>query len=81
MEYPVNIERDEDGRYVVTFPDFGWGVTDGATQTEALTEAHDLLRTLIDTTLWEGKELPEPSEIDPHQVVVSTPIKLIRYGR
>ena len=30
--YPAEIERDEDGRYVVTFPDFGWGATDGATR-------------------------------------------------
>ena len=22
--YPAAIERDEDGRYVVVFPDFGW---------------------------------------------------------
>ena len=28
--YPAQIERDEDGRYVVTFSDFGWGATDGA---------------------------------------------------
>ena len=36
--YPAEIERDEDGRYVVTFPDFGWGATDGATRDEALAE-------------------------------------------
>ena len=22
--YPAEVERDEDGRYVVAFPDFGW---------------------------------------------------------
>ena len=40
--YPAEIERDEDGRYVVAFPDFGWGATDGATRDEALLEAKDL---------------------------------------
>ena len=25
--YPAEIERDEDGRFVITFPDFGWGTT------------------------------------------------------
>ena len=45
--YPAEIERDEDGRYVVTFPDFGWGATDGATRDEALAEAKDLLCELI----------------------------------
>ena len=24
FNYPVEIERDEDGRFVITFPDFGW---------------------------------------------------------
>ena len=59
--YPAEIERDEDGRYVVTFPDFGWGATDGATRDEALAEARDLLRELIATTIREGADLPEPS--------------------
>lgn len=30
FNYPVEIERDEDGRFVVTFLDFGWGATDPA---------------------------------------------------
>lgn len=42
--YPAEIERDEDSRHVVTFPDFGWGATDGATRGEVLAEARDLLR-------------------------------------
>ena len=59
--YPAEIERDDDGRYVVTFPDFGWGATDGATRDEALEEAKNLLRELIATTIREGGALPEPS--------------------
>ena len=34
--YPAVMERDEDGRYVIVFPDFGWGAPDGATRDEAL---------------------------------------------
>ena len=59
--YPAAIERDEDGRHVVSFPDFGWGATDGATRDEALAEARDLLRELIAATMREGDALPEPS--------------------
>ena len=59
--YPADIERDDDGRYVVSFRDFGWGATDGATREEALAEAHDLLRELIAATMREGKDLPPPS--------------------
>ena len=61
FNYPAEIERDEDGRFVITFPDFGWGATDGATRDEALAEAKDLLRELIATTIREGETLPEPS--------------------
>ena len=56
--YPAEIERDEDGRYIVAFPDFGWGATDGATRDEALLEAKDLLRELIATTIREGETCP-----------------------
>lgn len=59
--YPAEVERDADGRFVVTFPDFGWGATDGATLEEALAEARDLLRELIAATIREGHALPAPS--------------------
>ena len=68
--YPADIERDEDGRYVVTFPDFGWGATDGATQDEALDEASDLLRELIAATMREGKDLPDPTRAGKRRCVV-----------
>ena len=61
IEYPAEVERGEDGRYVVTFADFGWGATDGATREEALAEARDLLRELIAATMRDGGDLPEPS--------------------
>ena len=72
--YPAEIERDEDGRYVVGFPDFGWGATDGATRDEALTEAQDLLRELIAATIREGKDLPEPSRASRRRPLVVPPL-------
>ena len=74
--YLAEIERDEDGRYVVAFPDFGWGATDGATLEEALGEARDLLRELIVTTMREGKGLPEPSRVGKHQHLVVPPVPI-----
>ena len=62
--YPVEVERDEDGRYVVAFPDFGWGATDGATLDEALAEARDLLRELIAATMRAGEDLPQAIACD-----------------
>ena len=59
--YPADIERDEDGRYVVAFPDFGWGATDGATRDEALAEA---------------KDLPEPSLAGRGRPLVVPPVQI-----
>ena len=74
--YPAEIERDEDGRVVVTFPDFGWGATDGATRDEALLEARDLLRELIAATIREGKDLPEPSRAGKQRPLVVPPVQV-----
>lgn len=74
--YPAEIERDEDGRYVVTFLDFGWGATDGATRDEALAEARDLLRELIAATMREGRDLPERSRATTGRFVVVPPVPI-----
>ena len=74
--YPAEIELDEDGRHVVSFPDFGWGATDGATRDEALFEARDLLRELIACTMREGKDLPEPSLPSDRRTHVVPPVMI-----
>ncbi|MDE0389757.1 MAG: type II toxin-antitoxin system HicB family antitoxin [Rhodospirillales bacterium] len=73
--YPAAIERDEDGRHVVSFPDFGWGATDGATRDEALAEGRDLLRELIAATMREGGALPEPSPAGRRRPLVVPPVQ------
>ena len=74
--YPAEIERDEDGRFVVTFPDFGWGATDGASREEALAEAKDLLREVIATTIREGGDLPKPSRAGKGRPLVVPPVQI-----
>ena len=74
--YPAEIERDGDGRYVIAFPDFGWGATDGATRDEALVEARDLLRELIAATMREGKNLPKPSRATRRRPIVVPPVPI-----
>ena len=76
FNYPAVIERDEDGRFVVTFPDFGWGGTDGATLDEALDEAKDLLRELIATTMRKGRLLPAPSRASKRRPLVIPPLQI-----
>ena len=74
--YPTEVERDLDGRYVVTFPDFGWGATDGVTLDEALAEAGDRLRELIAATMREGEDLPEPSRATRRRPLVVPPVPI-----
>ena len=74
--YPAEVERDEDGRHVVTFPDFNWGATDGATRGEALAEARDLLRELIATTIREGRDLPAPSPAGKRRPLIVPPVQI-----
>jgi len=51
----------EAGGYVVTFPDFGHGATQGETAEEAMEMAQDLLMLTIGDYIREGKPLPAPS--------------------
>ena len=74
--YPAEVERDEDGRYVVAFPDFGWGATDGATREEALAEARDLLRELLAATMREAKGSPERSRATKRRPLVVPPVPI-----
>ena len=48
------------GGYVVTFPDFGYGATQGENKEEAMDMAQDLLILTIGDYIREGKPLPVP---------------------
>jgi antitoxin HicB len=49
------------GGYVVTFPDFGYGATQGETDVEAVEMARDLLMLTIGDYIRESKPLPKPT--------------------
>ena len=74
--YPAELERDEEGRYVVTFPDFAWGATDGETREGALGEAQDLLREIVATTIREGNAIPVPSKAPSQRPIVTPPVSI-----
>lgn len=60
--YRALFEPDrKSGGYVITFPDFGYGVTQGETDGEAMEMAQDLLMLTISDYIREGKPLPTPS--------------------
>ena len=75
LAYPAVLENDpDDAGVIVTFPDFGWGATDGDTRAEALAQAEDALDELIAATMGEHKDLPAPSPARGRPLVRPTPL-------
>lgn len=58
--YQAHFEPAPEGGYVITFPDFTWGVSQAETDAEASEMAADLLQLLLAEHIRTGLELPEP---------------------
>jgi antitoxin HicB len=69
--YPATLERDEDGRYLVRFPDLPEALTDGADEIEALAEAADCLSEALASRIVDDEEIPPPSLVERGQYLVS----------
>jgi antitoxin HicB len=74
LAYPVQLEVEGDGGYVVTFPDFGIGATQGESFDEALVQAADLLETMVANYMAEGWDLPAPSAVAGRPLVRLAPL-------
>ena len=74
LAYPAQLEAEGDGGYVVTFPDFGVGATQGDSLDEALAQAADLLETMIANYMAEGWDLPAPSAAAGRPLVRLAPL-------
>lgn len=76
VTYPAHFEPDrEAGGFVITFPDFRYGVTQGDTLEEATVMARDLLAGLISDLIEQGEDLPRPRKRrGPHYHLVSLPV-------
>src|SRR5216684_5111986 len=59
--YPVHLEQEEDGGYVVTLPDIGYGATQGDDLAEALAQAADLLEVAVLGAMAHDEDVPAPS--------------------
>jgi antitoxin HicB len=63
VTYPARFEPDRKaGGFVVTFPDFRYGATQGDTLEEATEMAQDLLEGLISNLIEKGEALPKSSK-------------------
>jgi antitoxin HicB len=61
MEFPALFEPAPEGGFVVTFPDFDWGVTQGDSEEEARAMALDALQLIIREQIRSGEPLPRPT--------------------
>src|SRR5208283_766587 len=61
-EYLALFEPAEEGGFVVTFPDFDWGVTQGDTEESAVEMAADALEMIIADHIQKGQPLPRTSK-------------------
>jgi len=76
FDYPVNLDKSDEGGYVVTFPDFPEAITQGDSRTEALSEATDCLEEAVANRIIMKLDIPEPSQIKKSQSIVSLHIEL-----
>ena len=76
LTYPATIKIDEDGRYLVTFPDVHGAVTDGVSKEEAFNEAQDCLSEAIAAAMVANETLTLPSPRKRGQVLIALPAPL-----
>lgn len=81
--YPATVADDEEGFFLVTFPDIPEAGTDGKTEQEALAGAQDSLIAALGGYVQLQRDIPLPSERQPAQHLVSLPslttAKLVLY--
>jgi antitoxin HicB len=70
IAYRCRLEPDEDGGFVVTFPDLPFGATQGESVSDSLLEATDCLESILATLVSEGIDIPPPSPIQPGEHIV-----------
>jgi len=61
LAWPVDLQRQEDGAILVSFPDIPEALTEGATKANALTQARDCLIAAIGGYVGERRPIPNPS--------------------
>ena len=76
FSYPATISRDEQNRFLATFPDFPRVATDGKDLREALEEASDCLGSEIAFRMADKEDIPRPSSLRRGQRLIPVPLYL-----
>src|SRR6516165_10688845 len=74
LAWPVILDPAEEGGFVVNFPDFPEGWSQGDSPEEALAQAADLLETMVANYMAEGWDLPDPSRAAGRPLVYLAPL-------
>ena len=67
-KYAININTDEDGFFIVLFPDFTWGIADGTTLEEAIKDASGAIEEMILNHLSLNEKVPEAKHKGTHYI-------------
>ena len=62
IRYPAMIEKQPDGNFLVTFVDLPDTFTEGETKEEALSNAVEVLSSMLAWRLEKAKDIPVPSQ-------------------
>jgi len=74
LAYPARLDPEPEGGFTVSFPDFRMGYTYGAAREAALSQAADLLETIVANCLAEGWDVPPPSPARGRPLVALEPL-------
>jgi len=77
LAYPATFKRDEDGRLLVSFPDFPTAHTDGTDANQAMEEAIDCLGSVIAFAMADKADVPKPAHPKRGQRLVPVPLWIV----
>lgn len=80
FNYPVILEPQPEGGFVVTFPDIPEAITQGEDKEDALFHAVDALETALSFYVDDRKALPEPSVFPDAPTVCPSALECIKLG-
>ena len=76
MRYPARLKAQEEGGYVVTFPDIPEAITQGEDIEDALMHAADALESALDFYFEDRRPVPLPSKPKRGHHVVELPVSV-----
>lgn len=74
IRFPVVLERDTNGTFLVSFPDVPEAHTFGRTKEQALSRAVDCLETALMQYIKQRRTIPPPSRVRKHGSFVALPV-------